>query len=61
MVEEKVVLVNERDEAVGVEDKTRAHLLGALHRAFSVFVVNGAGQLLVQKRALTEYHSGGSG
>jgi isopentenyl-diphosphate Delta-isomerase len=59
MVEEKVVLVNERDEAVGVEDKTRAHLLGALHRAFSVFVVNGAGQLLVQKRALTKYHSGG--
>jgi isopentenyl-diphosphate delta-isomerase len=59
ITEEKVVLVNERDEAIGVEDKTRAHLLGALHRAFSVFVVNAAGQLMVQKRALTKYHSRG--
>jgi isopentenyl-diphosphate delta-isomerase len=55
--EEKVVLVNEWDEAIGIEDKTRAHLLGALHRAFSVFVINSAGQLLVQKRAATKYHS----
>lgn len=59
MTEEKVVLVNEQDEAIGIEDKTRAHLLGALHRAFSVFVVNAAGQLLVQKRALAKYHSRG--
>jgi isopentenyl-diphosphate delta-isomerase len=59
MTEEKVVLVNEQDEVIGVEDKTRAHLLGALHRAFSVFVVNAAGQLMVQKRALTKYHSRG--
>ena len=59
MTKEKVVLVNEQDEAIGIEDKTRAHLLGVLHRAFSVFVVNAAGQLLVQKRALTKYHSRG--
>lgn len=59
MTEEKVVLVNEQDEAIGIEDKTRAHLLGALHRAFSVFIVNAAGQLLLQKRALTKYHSRG--
>lgn len=59
MTEEKVVLVNEQDEAIGIEDKTRAHLLGALHRAFSVFIVNAVGQLLVQKRALTKYHSRG--
>lgn len=59
MTEEKVVLVNERDEAIGIEDKTKAHLIGALHRAFSVFIVNAAGQLLVQKRALTKYHSRG--
>lgn len=57
--EEKVVLVNEQDEAVGVEYKTRAHLLGVLHRAFSVFVINATGQLLLQKRALTKYHSRG--
>lgn len=59
MIEEKVVLVNEQDEVIGIEDKTRAHMLGALHRAFSVFVINAAGQLLVQKRALTKYHSRG--
>lgn len=59
VAQEKVVLVNEQDEAIGIEDKTRAHLLGALHRSFSVFVVNAAGQLLVQKRALTKYHSRG--
>jgi isopentenyl-diphosphate delta-isomerase len=55
--EERVVLVNAHDEAIGIEDKTRAHLLGALHRAFSVFVVNSAGQLMMQKRAATKYHS----
>jgi isopentenyl-diphosphate Delta-isomerase len=59
MTEEKVILVNEQDEAIGIEDKTTAHLLGVLHRAFSVFVINAAGQLLVQKRALTKYHSRG--
>lgn len=57
--EERVVLVNENDEAIGIEDKTEAHRLGKLHRAFSVFVVNSAGQLLVQRRALTKYHSRG--
>src|SRR5215213_1395538 len=57
--EERVVLVNERDEAIGIEAKTKAHLSGSLHRAFSVFVINSAGQLLVQKRALTKYHSRG--
>lgn len=58
-IEDKVVLVNEQDEAIGVENKIRAHLLGVLHRAFSVFVINAAGQLLLQKRALTKYHSRG--
>jgi len=57
--EEKVVVVNEHDVAIGVEDKTRAHLLGVLHRAFSIFVMNSAGQLLLQRRALAKYHSRG--
>lgn len=57
--EERVILVNDQDEVIGTEGKTRAHLLGTLHRAFSVFVVNAAGQLLLQKRALTKYHSRG--
>jgi isopentenyl-diphosphate delta-isomerase len=59
IAEEKVVLVNERDEMIGVENKTQAHLLGALHRAFSVFILNADGQLLLQKRAQTKYHSKG--
>jgi isopentenyl-diphosphate delta-isomerase len=57
--EEKVVVVNEHDVAIGVEDKTRAHVLGVLHRAFSIFVMNSAGQLLLQRRALSKYHSRG--
>jgi isopentenyl-diphosphate delta-isomerase len=57
--EEKVVVVNEHDVAIGVEEKTRAHLLGVLHRAFSIFVTNSAGQLLIQRRALAKYHSRG--
>lgn len=59
VTEEQVVLVNEQDEMIGVENKTRAHLLGTLHRAFSVFVLNSDGQLLLQKRAQTKYHSKG--
>jgi isopentenyl-diphosphate delta-isomerase len=58
-IEEKVIVVNEHDGAIGVEDKTRAHLLGVLHRAFSIFVMNSAGQLLLQRRALAKYHSRG--
>ncbi len=59
MVEEKIVLVDEQDRAVGVEEKIRAHQLGALHRAFSIFVVNADGQLMMQRRALTKCHSRG--
>lgn len=57
--EENVVLVNNRDEPIGIEGKTNAHVKGLLHRAFSVFVVNASGQLLMQRRALTKYHSKG--
>lgn len=56
---EEVILVNESDEAIGVEEKLRAHLLGSLHRAFSIFIFNSAGHLLLQKRASTKYHSQG--
>lgn len=56
---EYVVLVNERDEEVGVQEKLRAHVEGKLHRAFSVFVFNEQGQLLLQQRHPAKYHSGG--
>jgi isopentenyl-diphosphate Delta-isomerase len=56
---EQVILVNEQDEPLGLMEKMEAHEKGILHRAFSVFLFNDRHQLLLQKRALTKYHSGG--
>jgi isopentenyl-diphosphate delta-isomerase len=56
---ERVILVDEHDREVGSSEKLRAHLDGALHRAFSIFVFDAGGRLLLQKRARTKYHSGG--
>lgn len=57
--EEEVILVDERDRVLGSSGKLRAHLDGALHRAFSVFVFDERGRLLLQKRAAGKYHSAG--
>lgn len=54
-----VLLVDSNDTRVGVLGKIEAHRRGVLHRAFSVSVSDSAGRLLLQKRALTKYHSGG--
>ena len=54
---ELVILVNEKDEPIGSMDKLEVHQKGLLHRAFSVFVFNDAGQLLLQRRANNKYHS----
>jgi isopentenyl-diphosphate delta-isomerase len=59
MNDDMVVLVNERDEPVGVMEKMEAHRKAELHRAFSVFIFNEKGEMLLQKRALNKYHSGG--
>ena len=56
---EFVVLVDEYDNELGVLDKFSAHKTGALHRAFSVFVFNSKGELLLQQRADGKYHSAG--
>ena len=56
---EQLILVNEKDEPVGFQEKLKAHQLGQLHRAFSIFVFNSVGQLMLQKRALGKYHCGG--
>jgi isopentenyl-diphosphate delta-isomerase len=56
----QVVLVDTDDREVGVEEKIRAHALGHLHRAVSVFVFNSAGELLLQRRARAKYHCGGA-
>jgi isopentenyl-diphosphate delta-isomerase len=56
---EKVVLVDENDREIGIEDKIKAHKEGKLHRAFSIFIFNSKGEMLLQKRAKNKYHSGG--
>ncbi|MCC5918021.1 MAG: isopentenyl-diphosphate Delta-isomerase [Cryomorphaceae bacterium] len=56
---EYVILVNELDEPQGLMEKMEAHRKGLLHRAFSVFILNEKGELLLQKRASSKYHSGG--
>ncbi len=59
MEEEKVILVNSNDEPIGLMPKMEAHKKALLHRAFSVFVINGNNELMLQQRALQKYHSPG--
>lgn len=54
-----VVLVDEDDRELGAMGKLEAHRTGALHRAFSVFIFNNAGEVLLQQRARGKYHSAG--
>ena len=54
-----VILVDEDDCQIGTMEKMEAHRKGLLHRAFSVLLFNSKGELLLQKRAKTKYHSGG--
>ncbi len=58
-MEEKVILVNEKDEQIGLMPKMEAHEKAVLHRAFSVFILNEKGELMLQQRALHKYHSPG--
>jgi isopentenyl-diphosphate delta-isomerase len=60
MEKERIILVDEKDNEVGTEEKIRAHQDGGkLHRAFSIFVFNGRGEMLMQKRAQGKYHCPG--
>ena len=56
MGRQEVILVSEQDEALRSMDKMEAHQKGLLHRAFSVFIFNRRGELLLQQRAATKYH-----
>jgi isopentenyl-diphosphate delta-isomerase len=58
MKNQEVILVNEQDEAIGVLDKMEAHRKGLLHRAFSVFIFDAKGRMLLQQRAKEKYHGG---
>jgi isopentenyl-diphosphate delta-isomerase len=56
---EQVILVDENDQQIGLMEKMAAHEQALLHRAFSVFIFNSEGKMLLQQRALNKYHSGG--
>ncbi len=56
---EEVILVDENDGQIGTMEKMEAHIKAVLHRAFSVFIFNSRGEMLLQQRALNKYHSGG--
>ncbi len=54
-----VALVDKKDREIGKEEKIKAHKEGKLHRAFSIFIFNKKGELLLQKRQNGKYHSPG--
>jgi isopentenyl-diphosphate delta-isomerase len=54
---QEVILVNGQDEQTGVMEKMEAHQKGLLHRAFSIFIFNSRGEMLLQQRASSKYHS----
>ena len=56
-MEEQVVLVDENDNPIGLMEKIEAHEKAVLHRAFSVFIFNKKGELMLQQRAAHKYHS----
>ena len=57
MKEEQVILVNEKDEPIGLMHKMEAHDKAILHRAFSVFILNDNNEVMLQQRAQHKYHS----
>ncbi len=59
MSEQFVVLVDKNDRDLGIMEKMKAHIEGVLHRAFSIFIFNSKGELMIHQRALTKYHSPG--
>jgi isopentenyl-diphosphate delta-isomerase len=58
-MEQTLILVDEQNNITRYGEKLLVHQEGHLHRAFSIFVNNKSGQLMLQRRALEKYHSGG--
>ena len=56
---EEIILVDLSDHETGTCEKITAHREKRLHRAFSLFVTDGAGHMLIQRRAAGKYHSAG--
>ena len=59
MQQENVVLVDINNNKLGLMPKMEAHIKGILHRAFSVIIFNNNGDIILQKRARTKYHTPG--
>src|ERR1700731_1776854 len=57
--DEPLILVDESNRAVGAAPKQAIHRQGLLHRAFSIFMVDDRGRILLQQRNPRKYHSGG--
>lgn len=57
-MEQQVILVNEKDEPIGTMEKMQVHRQGLLHRAFSVFIFDNKGKMLLQQRSANKYHGG---
>jgi isopentenyl-diphosphate delta-isomerase len=58
MKRQEVILVSAQDSEVGVMEKIKAHQEGLLHRAFSIFIFDKSGRMLLQQRAAEKYHGG---
>lgn len=59
MERNKVILVDIKDNVIKEMDKLEAHIIGELHRAFSIFIFNDKEELLLQQRATNKYHGAG--
>lgn len=58
-MKELVVLVDDKDKELGACEKLETHQKALLHRAFSIFVFNSKGEMMLQQRAKSKYHCGG--
>jgi len=59
MIMQKVIIVDNQDNQIGISDKISVHVKGILHRAFSIMIYNNKNQILLQQRAFNKYHSSG--
>ena len=57
MTKKEIILVDENDNEIGTGEKLKIHRDGKLHRAFSILIFNSKGEILIQQRAATKYHS----
>jgi isopentenyl-diphosphate delta-isomerase len=58
MADERLILVDENNRAIGTRGKLAVHRASLLHRAFSIFIVDAQGRILLQRRSRGKYHSG---